>query len=316
MGSPIQMGKLYSMKVLLAYDGSEYGDAALADVERACLNDAGILVLSVSETWMPGRERHPTLNDEHRAALHEHAERAVAHAKIMAQGAAAWLRERHPHWHISSIGAAGSPLDEILKQAESCNADLIITGAHGPKGVLRLLPGSVSLGVVTHAPCSARIARQVDATRATQPPRILVAVDGSADSTAVLDWIRSRCWPAGTQAEVISVVETQLLPLAIPGLSIGPTSEEWARCVVSLAAEQLQEIGLCVFTTVERGDPKAILLDAARKSSASCIYIGAKGLTRSRHPGLGGVSTAVAMRAHCTVDVVRVRDSKPNPAKG
>jgi nucleotide-binding universal stress UspA family protein len=85
---------------------------------------------------------------------------------------------------------------------------------------------------------------------------------------------------------------------------------------VNQAAEQLQEVGLQAFTSVERGDPKAILLDAARKASASCIFIGAKGLTQSRHLRLGGVSTAVAMRAHCTVEVVRARDFKPNPTKG
>lgn len=296
------------MRVLLAYDGSEYGDAALADVERACLCDAEILVLSVSETWVPAPELHPALTEQHRAALHEHTERSISHADILAHGAAAWLRERHPRWHVSSAGAAGSALDEILTKAESSNADLIITGAHGRKGVLRLLPGSVSLGVVTHAKCSARIARQLDTGRNIKPARLLVAVDGSTDSFEVINQIRSRCWPAGTQAEIISVVETHLVPLSIPGLSIGPTSEEWARGIVNQAAEQLQEIGLQTFTTVERGDPKAILLDAARKSSASCIFIGARGLTRSEHLKLGSVATAIAMRAHCSVEVVRGRD--------
>ena len=42
------------MKILIAYDGSECADAALADLPRAGLpRQAEVIVLSVTETWLP-----------------------------------------------------------------------------------------------------------------------------------------------------------------------------------------------------------------------------------------------------------------------
>lgn len=48
----------------------------------------------------------------------------------------------------------GSPADEIITQATSHHADVIVMGTHGRKGLDRLLAGSVAEKVVRHAPCS------------------------------------------------------------------------------------------------------------------------------------------------------------------
>ena len=54
---------------------------------------------------------------------------------------------------------AGDPKESILSHASDWNADLIILGSHGLKGLGKFLMGSVSEAVARHAGCSVQIVR-------------------------------------------------------------------------------------------------------------------------------------------------------------
>ena len=60
------------------------------------------------------------------------------------------------HVHI------GSPSDILSRAAQSFDADVIVLGTHGRKGVARLILGSTAEGVVRRAPCSVLVARERD----------------------------------------------------------------------------------------------------------------------------------------------------------
>lgn len=47
----------------------------------------------------------------------------------------------------------GEPITEILRLARETNADLIVMGTHGRRGLTRWVMGSVAEGVVRKAPC-------------------------------------------------------------------------------------------------------------------------------------------------------------------
>lgn len=295
------------MNVLIAYDGSEYGNGALADLHRAGLHDVEARVLSVGEVWLPPPEMLGAMPESVRNAVEAHRARAVEHALAVTARAEAWLRAHFPHWRVTAEGHAGSPVATIIRCAQSWPADLVIVGAHGHSAAPTMFPGSVPLGVLRHVPRSARVARRPDAGGAPQT-RLLVAVDGSPDSPALLDQVRNRVWPADTAVQVLTIVDTRLVPLVLPGISVGPTSETWARDVAGQASEVLRGCGLGSFPVVERGDPKHVIVDAARRWSADCIFIGARGLNRVPWLNLGAVAGAVATRAHCSVEVVRTPD--------
>jgi nucleotide-binding universal stress UspA family protein len=53
----------------------------------------------------------------------------------------------------------GIAVDEICAAAEACRASLVVVGAHGWGPVKRLLFGSVSSGVLHHAPCPVMVVR-------------------------------------------------------------------------------------------------------------------------------------------------------------
>jgi nucleotide-binding universal stress UspA family protein len=51
--------------------------------------------------------------------------------------------------------------------------------------------------------------------------------------------------------------------------------------------------------------PKQLLVQQADQWRADCIFVGARGLSRLERLLLGSVSSAVAARARCAVEVVR-----------
>ena len=60
---------------------------------------------------------------------------------------------------IRSKAILGSPKRVILDEADTFKADLIIVGSHGYPTWERLLLGSVSQAVVSHAKCSVEVVR-------------------------------------------------------------------------------------------------------------------------------------------------------------
>jgi nucleotide-binding universal stress UspA family protein len=62
-------------------------------------------------------------------------------------------------YRVEQVPTIGNPADEILKIAETHEADLIVTGAKGLGAVGRFLLGSVSTRVVQHASCSVLVVR-------------------------------------------------------------------------------------------------------------------------------------------------------------
>lgn len=66
---------------------------------------------------------------------------------------------------VSEQITVGRPKDVILDTALEWKADVIVLGSHGRKGFSRFLLGSVSLSVLSHAPCSVVIVKLPDETK-------------------------------------------------------------------------------------------------------------------------------------------------------
>lgn len=75
--------------------------------------------------------------------------------------------------------------------------------------------------------------------------------------------------------------------------------------LIETGTKLLQDAGLKTSAVVREGDPKKILLREAEEWKAEVLFLGAKDLTRTSRLRLGSVSSAVAARAHCTVEIIR-----------
>jgi nucleotide-binding universal stress UspA family protein len=118
----------------------------------------------------------------------------------------------------------------------------------------------------------------------------------------------------GTCIELVTVVDPMLVTAWAATIPVGNWHAEeyddgqaWARKILDAAAETLRfgNPGLDVAMVMMDGNPKHALLREAERCGADCIFMGARGHNQLQRLLLGSVSTAVAARAHCSVEVVR-----------
>ena len=147
------------MKILLATDGTRYGEAAVEMLSKFNLIEGDeIKIISVVDLAVPlaidiyGGYLPDTTDLEKRAR--ENASKIVDDASNK-------IRDIYHDMSISVTNDVlfGSPDGRIVETAEEMGADLIVIGSHGYKQWERLLLGSVSDSVVHHAHCSVMVVR-------------------------------------------------------------------------------------------------------------------------------------------------------------
>jgi nucleotide-binding universal stress UspA family protein len=310
------------MKILIGYDGSNCADAALDDLKQAGLpREAEAVVLSVAEAWLPPpppssydiveRSLHHTGSATNSAGGDWRAQVTQA-AREMALETSKRLTQNFKALEVRAEARSGSPASEIIGKADEWLPDLIVVGSHGRSAISRFVLGSVSQRVLTEARCSVRVARgRVE--EMVSPARIIIGIDGSQGAGAAVFAVAERNWPDGTEILAIAVgdpIRATSVGRLIP--PVGDVVEEyneeeraWAVGIVAACAQRLTRGGLTVKTSVKSGDPRRVLCAEAALWGADCIFLGARGLGLLDRFLLGSVSSAVAARAHCSVEVVR-----------
>jgi nucleotide-binding universal stress UspA family protein len=307
------------MKILIAYDGSASSQAAIQDLARAGLPaSAQALVLTVADVFIPPESKNgmPALPKEIEEAIaraHAQSADAVEAARNMAEEICAQVRAMFPGWTVQAEAVAGAPGWAIILRAQKWGATLVVVGSRGQSAASRLLLGSVSNQVLHHVHCSVRIGR--DSVREGERPiRLIVGVDGSEDAERAVKAVARRQWPPGNEARVIAALDNRLsvvfAPL-IPGLGRWVDQGDrdvraWIHRMAESAAATVRQSGLDVSAQTIDGDPKEVLLREAESWQADCIFLGARGLGALERLLLGSISSAVAERATCSVEIVRV----------
>ncbi|CDM66006.1 universal stress protein [Pyrinomonas methylaliphatogenes] len=148
------------MRILIAVDGSESSDAAVAELAQRPLPEGSeIEVVSAYESPY-AMLAEPWLAVEVDYEMIEKAERERAR-RIVEEAATKLHNGPESHKHkVTTKVLKGVPKRAILDEAEAFKADLIILGSHGRGRLERFLLGSVSQAVATHAPCSVEIVRK------------------------------------------------------------------------------------------------------------------------------------------------------------
>jgi nucleotide-binding universal stress UspA family protein len=151
-----------SMRVLIAVDGSEFGDAAVEEIaDRPWPPGSEARVISVIRLPFTPSPETLALPDSYYSQL-ERSERERAGSAV--NRAIARLREgaveRGALLTLTSEVVVGHPAETIIETAEKWGADLVALGSHGYRGFKRFLLGSVSYAVASHAPCSVEVVRK------------------------------------------------------------------------------------------------------------------------------------------------------------
>jgi nucleotide-binding universal stress UspA family protein len=302
-----------SIKVLIPYDGSESAERALDDLKGAGLPQALDAIVAVTNVWLPLSPYEIT--------------RAVSARRLMVltAGASSYAPALRDHEEqrvlsleaerrISSIFPSGTVraeamqdtatvANEILQKAKEWGADLIIMGSHtSPSPHITDYAGP-ALKVAREAHCSVRIARASD-RKDNSPIRIVIGVDGSTTTADVVDAVADRVWPRASETRLVVVRK---------GGPRDSREDAEATALLDQAAQDLRAKGLTVSTAIRDGKPQEVLLHEAREFAADCIFIDSRGLSRELEGGhdrraLGKAAEALALGAHCSVEVVRAKN--------
>jgi nucleotide-binding universal stress UspA family protein len=64
------------------------------------------------------------------------------------------LKGKFPYQNIETVVVDGTPKEAIIDEARAWDADLILLGPHGVRGLSKLILGSVAASVIPDAPCN------------------------------------------------------------------------------------------------------------------------------------------------------------------
>lgn len=288
------------MKILLAIDSSAASKAAVNEVvARPWPKGTTVHILSVVESNV--FVEIPPLIEK----VTEMAYSAVKDAadKLKARG-----------FETLQTVEQGHPKTVIVQYAKQWGADFVIVGSQGLSALTRFLMGSVAQAVVRHAACSVEVVRARAAYKTEaydSGMRVLLAVDGSDCSIAAARSVAGRRWPAGTEVKIVSAIDIPV-PATEPwyvdaGLMNRLRDEETGR--MRDAALTVKKIitgaGLKASLAMPIGPAKSVILDEANMWGADLIVTGSHGRRGVDRFLIGSVSEAVAMHAHCSVEVIR-----------
>lgn len=150
--------------------------------------------------------------------------------------------------------------------------------------------------------------------------KILLAVDGSANSNAAIDAVGRRPWPAGSQVKIITAIQIPIT-VGIEPWAANPAYfeqlekavKESGKSVVEAAVKRLTNAAgnaLDINGGVLEGPPSQMIVDEAAQWGADLIVMGSRGLGAWNRLLLGSVSSSVVHHAPCSVEIVREHSNK------
>ncbi|PNY36538.1 universal stress protein [Rhodopirellula baltica] len=226
------------------------------------------------------------------------------------QTLAALLKERCER--VEMVMRPGHPVRVVLSEAEQLGSDLIVMGAQGHSFLGRLLIGSVSDSIATHAKCSVLVVRSPESTPATHDAvhRVLVGFDGSAPAKSAVDEMVRLNWAPDTNFELLSVAPIYDYLLGTGLTTAAIENEEFLfkemkqRCdsMVESVSNQLPNVSSCVVNDQRVGPA---ITEQAEKSNTDLIVVGDAGHSLLDDLLLGSTTKYVLRHAACSVWISR-----------
>jgi nucleotide-binding universal stress UspA family protein len=144
------------MRVLIAVEDKVFGEA-IAEFVGAHKWEAGskFKVIHVANA----EELYQTSDSFCCEAARDMVEERDRRARSLVKGIAAQITTKLGGAEVIDDIIYGKPKEIILDEADNWKADVVVMGSHGRTGFSRFLLGSVSLSVLSQAPCSVMIVK-------------------------------------------------------------------------------------------------------------------------------------------------------------
>lgn len=285
------------MKIILTTDGSTNAEHAIRWFARLPIcrsNELTIVTVSghpAASIYFPGREEEICRLETKNAQ--EAFERAFA---ILAESGCVAT-------YAPQIGHAAN---EIIRFAEESKADLIVVGAKGHSLFSKILLGSTTDVVSTHAPCSVLVVRHIDDSlkQDVQSLRLTLAHDGSASAMEAANQLKAIAWPTSTELSLVTAIQhPALLDDEIP-YDLYLTKE--MSHVLDEAYAQFEPVFAGVTKKVlEEIHIGGAIVNFANENKTDIVFVGDTGHSAISRFFIGSVSKFVLQHAYCSVWVAR-----------
>jgi len=197
----------------------------------------------------------------------------------------------------------------LLRSADRREADLIVMGTHGRRGVRRAIYGSVAEEILRTASCPVLIVRAEDddAPASSTVENLVVPIDFSDPSRAALQYAGRLAAVYDVPMQLVHVVESPKIPsvynLESPKLS---TRKVKVRAEEALDewGQDLPNEGRNVSYVVHRGAPAESILSVADRPE-DLIVMATRGLSGVRRAMLGSVTEEIVRDAQGPVVAAR-----------
>ncbi len=291
------------MRILLAVDGSEYSHLAARAI--GCLNLSGddeITVLHVM-FWDPLYYERQYYYETLKEIKQEIAPKILDAALDILKSVKA---------KVSIAIEEGSPEQRIVEAAVGSNADLIVMGARGIKGITSFFIGSVTRSVARNSPKPVLVIK---------PPgrgfsgrlKILFATDGSDYATDTGKLLSELPFPDTTEIKILNIISSPFsldIPEALyPALNerildieTRTREREFANSerIVEHARDYLSRRFKIVEVDSEVGDPSSEILRVSERSGSDIIAVGCRGLSGIKRI-MGSVSRNILTHSNTSV---------------
>jgi nucleotide-binding universal stress UspA family protein len=142
--------------------------------------------------------------------------------------------------------------------------------------------------------------------------KILIGIDNSSFSRAVIQFATRFSWPQKTTALVVSAVPAPVMAYAEMYVQSVETATEILEAqrkasqeLVSGAEQELLAAGITTRSRVLDGDPRQAIVDTAKDEGIDLILVGSHGRSGVSKLLMGSVASHVVTHAPCSVLVVK-----------
>ena len=223
--------------------------------------------------------------------------------------------ETAPGVAIEAVLREGNTAAEIVDQATTMSADLLVIGTHGRSGFERLLLGSVAEKVLRKARCPVlTVPRRLPDAVPSGPvlfKRILCAVDFSESSMHALKYALSLAQEADGCLTVVHVLGAEFVGQVGIGeehvslAALQRQHEEEARQLLDKAVPESTAAYCKADTMLLRGKPWREILRIASDRQAELIVMGVQGRGAADLMFFGSTTQHVVREATCPVLTLR-----------
>ncbi len=217
---------------------------------------------------------------------------------------------------VDAAIVVGNPAEQIADHAETENVGLIIMSTHGRSGVKRWALGSVADKVMraTTRPVALIRAKRVLSDMAGRGilDRILVALDGSKESEAVVPYAEELASRLKAELALVQVVAPDYHIYGAGGPEYGVYADQqmdaikaYARGYLEETGSRLRQAGIAVRCIVGTGTAADEIITIADEISADLVAMSTHGRSGVGRWALGSVAERVVRSGSTPVLLVR-----------